>query len=128
MPKSVDDSQPKPTPAAQSCLPYSPAAVSLTGTMTAKSFAPEVTTTESSPETYWFLRLPSPVCASPSEGPSRGEVWNVQLLFANAEMYNTYSALLDHEVKVTGSLFQASSRQHHSDIVLEVGNIEEPIH
>ena len=114
------------------CLSYAPARVTLVGTLRSQAFrAPlNAESSERPPETYWILNLGIPVCTNDGEPPSpnrrESDVWNLQLIFTDAEMCRTYRPLLNSTVAVTGSLFSATNAQHHTKVVLQVTGMERP--
>jgi hypothetical protein len=113
------------------CLSYAPAAVTLVGALTSKTFPgrPNYESVEKGdePETYWILNLAQPICTIQSQDGSHGAAHDVsalQLLFTKSEMYQTYRSLLDTNVKVTGSLFSAETAHHHTPVMLQVASME----
>ena len=128
----VTDAAPPPRVAQTGpCLSYAPAAVTLTGGLTSKTFPgrPNYESVEKGdePETYWTLNLGQPLCTNQSEDASNVSVHDVsllQLLFTNAEMYQTHRSLLDTNVKVTGYLFSATTGHHHTPVMLQVTSME----
>jgi len=114
-------------PGAQ-CLPFAPTVVTLTGTLTPKTFPQPPHPEGAGAETFWILSLGKPICAAAGEvaspNPGEGDVWNVQLLFGSVESYQPYLPLLKRQVKVTGTLFSATTPHHYTKVVLEVAGME----
>jgi len=113
------------------CLSYAPAAVTLVGALTSKTFPgrPNYESVEKGdePETYWILSIAQPICTNQSQDGSHEAAHDVsalQLLFTKSEMYQTYRSLLDTNVKVTGSLFSAETAHHHTPVMLQVASME----
>lgn len=83
------------TPFDAKCLSYAPDLVTLTGTMTPKTFPgrPNYESIEKGdePETFWILDLAEPICTNegrnPFLNPAEQDVSNLQLLFRNAQLY-----------------------------------------
>jgi hypothetical protein len=123
------------TPFDAKCLSYAPALVTLTGTITSKTFPgrPNYQSIEKGdqPETFWILNVAEPICtndgAHPSLNPAEKDVSNLQLLFKNVQLYQTYTPLLNRTVKVTGSLFSATTIHHKTEVMLQVDSVE-PAH
>jgi hypothetical protein len=120
------------TPFDAKCLSYAPALVTLAGTITSKTFPgrPNYQSIEKGdqPETFWILNVGEPICtndgAHPSLNPAEKDVSNLQLLFRNTQLYQTYLPLLNTKVKVTGSLFSATTIHHKTEVMLQVDSME----
>jgi hypothetical protein len=113
------------------CLSYAPAAVTLVGALTSKTFPgrPNYESVEKGdePETYWILNIAQPICTNQSQDGSHEAAHDVsalQLLFTKPEMYQSYRSMLDTNVKVTGYLFSAETAHHHTPVMLQVASME----
>lgn|SRR5215471_10907545 len=112
-----------------SCLSYEPAAVTLTGTLTRKTF-PGPPNYESvrkgdRPETYWLLDLSQPHCVDadavqPDLNPAQKNIRTIQLVFLDHSIYKTQANLVGKRVVVTGTLFGEHTGHHHTPVLLTV--------
>jgi hypothetical protein len=113
----------------RTCLAYAPAVVNLTGTLRSKMFPaqPNSDAAEGQSKAFWFLMLDKPICTVQAQSTDKNtseDLWNLQLIVTNAELYQIYWPLLDKNVKVVGSLYAASSFDHHTKALLRVISIE----
>ncbi|MFC5497401.1 DUF4431 domain-containing protein [Caenimonas terrae] len=115
------------TPAAAECFRYGPAPVTMTGILE-RHTEPE-RPGGGAPQTDYFLRLRSAVCAvaGPSDAPgaqARKGVWLVQLV-PRAGAPDTLAPRLEHTVRVRGRLLSSSTERHHAPLLLEVEGLDE---
>jgi hypothetical protein len=118
--------------AQDNCLSYEPARVSLTGTISKKTF-PGPPNYESikrgdKPETYWVLHLEKPICTKASaDNDAETGVADLQLILTRKQ-YALYRKLLGRRapLTVTGKLSHAITGHHHTPVLMEVINITEP--
>ena len=106
---------------AGTCLSYAPASVTLVGTLRSK-----VLTGSPNSQTNWILNLAKPICTADgtTTKPRDGDVWDVQLIPADAEPREAYLTLLNRVVKVTGALFPPATLRNHTKVVLQVAQME----
>jgi hypothetical protein len=111
------------------CLPYSPASVTLTGTVTQKVFPgkPNFASVENGdePENVWILDLSSPLCVNQQTAGDHtfgghADVRDVQLLIDTEQTHDKVRILLGRSVTVTGSLDEAASMHNHTAVLLSV--------
>lgn len=109
---------------APQCLPHS-GAQRLEGVLVAHTF-PGVPNFESikdgdTPERYWLLRLPKPICVSPDhDDPKSGaqDVREIQLILRQ-EDFSRYRPLLGKRIIAQGDFMSPMSGHHHTAILLE---------
>lgn len=121
--------------AQSACLKYEPAVVSLSGTVTLKTYPGppnyESVADGDKPEKGWYLRLQKPICtvedASDPEMPYEAEanVSELQLVLIG-KLYEQYKSQLrvGSQLKIMGTLFHAHTGHHHTPVLLEVKTIE----
>jgi hypothetical protein len=118
------------------CLSYSPALVTLTGTITPKTFPgkPNFESVEKGdePETVWILTLSSPACVNEQKVEDHtleghADVRDLQLLIDDQQKYDTYRPLLGRTVSVTGTLDEAVSLHNHTPVMLSVRDLADAI-
>jgi hypothetical protein len=110
------------------CLSYEPAVVKITGSLERKT-VPGPPNYESvrngdRPETYWFVKLSTPVCVGEDEkepdlNPAKKGVGSIQLVLS-PDAYAAYKELVGKRVVVSGTLFGATTGHHHSPVLLTV--------
>lgn len=112
------------------CLRYEPEKVTLKGTLVRKTLPgpPEFESIEKGdrPETYWILKLTSPVCVNERlsgemDFEDNRDIRRMHLVI-NTEDYSRYEDFVSKKVVVTGILFYKYSGYDHTR-VLEVINI-----
>jgi hypothetical protein len=118
----------------QGCLSYDPATVTLSGKVGRKTFAGppnyESIKRGDEPETYWILRLNSPICVNADENMPGGErpekdVSDIQLVFSDGGQYARHKGLLGKRVIVSGKLSHAITGHHHTKVLLTVAEIQD---
>jgi hypothetical protein len=110
------------------CLSYEPTVVKLTGTIVRETFPgpPNYQSTREGdqPETYWILKLASPVCVDAAKtddvNRAQADVRSIQLVFPDNAGYKKYKDLISKEVVATGTLFGSISGHHHTAVLLTV--------
>jgi hypothetical protein len=116
------------------CLSYEPVVVHVHGTLIRKTFPGppnyEDIRKGDAAETFWFLRLGSPICVNedksePELNPSQKDIRRVQLVL-EAGAYDKYKALLGQRVVATGTLFGSHTGHHHTPVLLTVNSLERP--
>jgi hypothetical protein len=117
---------------AQDCLSYETDGISLTGTISKKTF-PGPPNYESikkgdKPETYWVLHLEKPICTTASgDSDAEKDITDLQLT-VTGKQYALYRKYLGGKVTVTalGKLSHAITGHHHTPVLMEVVAILEP--
>jgi hypothetical protein len=108
-----------PIAAAAQCLPAEPTVVPLRGVLERVTFAGPPNYQDIAqgdrPETYFVLRLKSPVCLS-VEGGGEIAASRVQLLL-RPEQFVLFRPSLGHEVTLPGSLWPAQTGHHHTPLM-----------
>jgi len=111
------------------CLPYAPEVSRLRGTMVQQTFPgpPNYESVEEgdAAETVWLLTLDAPICTvqGDQEQPAENNVSKIQLLLGG-EMYEEYRSLLGRSVLVLGGLDHSITGHHHTNVMLQVKDIE----
>lgn len=114
------------------CKSYKPAVIELHGTMIRKTFPGPPNYDDihkgDRAETYWLLKLDSPVCVdeskvSPDLNPAQKNIRSVQLVLDEGG-YKKYRELVGKHVVTTGSLFGQITAHHHAPVLLQVKSIE----
>ena len=117
----------------QGCLSYEPAALTLSGKITRKTFAGppnyESIKRGDEPETYWILRLARPICVNADKNMPGGaglekNVSDMQLVFSDGSQYVRRKGLLGKQVIVSGKLSHAITGHHHTNVLLAVADIK----
>lgn len=117
-----------PVSTAARCLAYGPARVDLTGQLTAKTFPgpPGYTSVGQGdyPEVIYILHLDRAVCVmgdptSRTNGQSHADVTDVQLSVPPKRV----RFLTGKRVRVSGTLFGATTGHHHTPVVLQVSSL-----
>jgi hypothetical protein len=111
---------------AQSCLSYDTDDLSLTGTISRKTF-PGPPNYESikkgdKPETYWVLHLDKPICTTASgDNDAEKDVTDLQLILTQKQ-YALYKNFVGGKAPVTviGKLSHAITGHHHTPVLMEV--------
>jgi len=120
------------TASSSGCLSYEPAAMSINGTLTRKTFAGppnyESVRKGDRAETNWLIELHSPVCVfedktDPDLNPSQDRVSEIQLVLTREE-YQMYKEMVGREVIAKGTLFGAHTGHHHTPVLLTTKSIE----
>jgi len=114
---------------AQECLSYDTDGVSLTGTISKKSF-PGPPNYESikqgdKPETYWILHLAKPICTTASgDNDAENNVTDLQLILTQKQ-YALYRRFIGGRTRatITGKLSHAITGHHHTPVMMEVTKI-----
>jgi len=116
----------------KACLSYEPAVVTLTGTVTSKTY-PGPPNFESiragdEPETYWLLALLHPVCVNQGEpgdliNEAKKNIRRIQLVFNDEEAYKKYRRLLGTRIVATGMLYASFSGHHKTPVLLRVNGL-----
>ena len=115
---------------AQRCLSAEPAAVTLKGRITRRTFAGrpnyESIKKGDEPETYWILHLARPVCVLGDDFNDQPEknVSKVQLVFSGSEPYARYKKFFSKRVVVGGKLFHANTGHHHTKVLIMVSGMK----
>ncbi len=106
----------------QGCLNYEPATVTLTGTISRRTF---INVSEQK-EVVWILKIAKPICLKGDEGSDfnveRSRVSDVQLVL-DPEMFGKYRGLLGKKVRATGTLFGEHTAHHFTPVLLDVSEI-----
>ena len=131
--KTPTSGAPATSPTGGACLSYSPAVVTLKGTITAKKF-PGLPNFESiekgdEPEAVWILALTESTCTSGQKVDehaieAEANVRELQLTIGDQQLYERYQPLLGRTVNVSGTLDHAVTGHHHTPVILEVTGIE----
>lgn len=110
--------------AAEPCLPYEPAVVTLTGKLVERTYPgpPNYASVEAGdePETHYYLALAKPICttAGGELEPAQSGVKEVQLVLEN-EGYARLRAMLGKTVTLSGTMFARHTGHHHAPVLLE---------
>ncbi|MYM33374.1 DUF4431 domain-containing protein [Duganella sp. FT94W] len=111
---------------AADCLPYEPAAVSLSGLLHRATFPGrpnfENIATGDQPETGFYLTLKQPICTRGDHDPNstpHDAVREVQLVLTEKQ-YAALRPQLGQTVQLKGQLFSSFSGHHHTDVLLRV--------
>ncbi len=113
--------------AQKNCLSYDKDAVSLTGSISKKTF-PGPPNYESirkgdKPETYWILHLAKPICTTASgDNDAEKNVTDLQLILTEKQFAH-YRRFLGRRARVTGRLSHAITGHHHTPVLIEVTGI-----
>ena len=116
------------------CKSYGPGSVSLHGTLRRKALPGPPNYEDihkgDKPETFWLLRLDSPICvaqdkAEPDLNPRQKDVREVELVLNN-EQAGRMNVLLGKRVVATGTLFGAHTGHHHTPVLLTVTYLDLP--
>jgi hypothetical protein len=112
------------------CLAYDKPVLKFEGTLKRQTFPgpPNYESVEKGDdaETVWILSLSGlPICTLRVDGdqPAEKSVGKMQLLI-DSDMYDKYRSLVGESVTVTGGLDHATTGHHHTDVMLQVTNIE----
>lgn len=114
------------------CESYEPVVIELRGTIIRKTFPgpPNYDNIRKgdAAETYWLLKLDSPVCVNadkvrPDQNPAQKDLRTVQLVL-DGEVYKKYRGLVGKHVVAKGSLFGQITAHHHTPVLLRTKNIE----
>lgn len=114
------------------CRSYEPALSSLHGKLVRKTFPGppnyEDIRKGNQPETYWLLKLESPICvdkdpAQSDLNPAQKDVSLVQLVLRPQDEKRA-AALSGKSVVANGTLFGAHTGHHHTAILLSVTYLE----
>jgi hypothetical protein len=111
------------TAAKADCLPYEPHQVSISGKLTRVEFS----TPSGSPEPYFVLQLPRPICVNgrgaAADEPLISDILLIQLGLTTPQ-YSQLRPMLGKQVRLTGSLVAATTGHHHTPVMLGVSAIE----
>lgn len=125
---SFTDSAPA---ADNSCLPYGPAVVTLSGKITshleygAPGYGEDPA--HDAKDIYWYLDLAKPICVNGKdedspEMSSEDDVRRIQIVF-----YHGYPGprkhWVGHRATITGTLFHSITGHHHTSVLIESNNI-----
>ncbi|WP_374511759.1 DUF4431 domain-containing protein [Niveibacterium sp.] len=112
--------------AAQQCLKYEPAVVSLSGKLVQKTFPgpPNFESVENGDraETRYHLQLDPSICTRAAKDDDAGDhdgVSELQLVLSGPQ-YDAQRPKLGARVTLSGSLFEAHSGHHHTPVLLMV--------
>jgi len=112
-----------PLPAAADCLAFAPRA-HLSGVLVRETFPGppnfESIAAGDQAQTYFLLRLPSPICVEgdPEISPGSKQVDEIQLVFEDPGMFARYRPLLGKSVVVDGAWLSAISASHRTPMLL----------
>ena len=115
------------------CRSYEPAFVELHGRLVRKTFAGPPNYSDirkgDQPETYWLLKLDSPICvnedkAAPDLNLAQKNVRSVELVLDRGA-YDKFKTLLGKRVVAAGSLFGGFTGHHNTLVLLKVTNLEQ---
>jgi len=113
--------------AGQSCLPFEPKVVTLSGTLTVRAFAGrpnyEDTLRGDQPEHVWVLRLDRAVCVEPDSSSRplndpQDNVREIQLAVVGDSLLPRVRSLVGHRITARGQLFSAQTGHHHTPVLL----------
>ena len=106
----------------QKCVHYEPATVSLTGTISRRTF---INVSEQK-EVVWIMKLANAICVDADEDSEvnvkRSRVSDVQLVL-DPEMFGKYRRLLGKKVRATGTLFGEHTAHHFTPVLLDVSEL-----
>jgi len=112
--------------AAQQCLKYEPAVVSLSGKLVQRTFPgpPNFESVENGDraETGYYLQLDPEICTRAAKDDDTGDhdgVKAIQLVLSGPQ-YDALRPKLGARVTLSGSLFEAHSGHHHTPVLLMV--------
>lgn len=116
---SAKDTSPQ---SVQECLNYEPENVSLTGTISRRTF---INVSEQK-EVVWIMKFAKPICVNADKendfNVERSRVSDVQLVL-DPEMFGKYRKLLGKKVTATGTLFGEHTAHHFTPVLLDVSEI-----
>ena len=119
--------------AEEDCLHYEPVKVTLEGIMKEEVHPgpPNYERVEEGdqPETFWFLYLHAPICVFPDvnepiNSEFEGDVTKVHIVIFEHSLYRTKKHLLDHEIKIVGTLYHAHTIHHRTKVLITAEEIE----
>jgi len=113
--------------AGQSCLPFEPKVVTLSGTLTVRAFPVrpnyEDTLRGDEPKRVWILRLDRAVCVEPDSASRplndpQDNVRDIQLAVVGDSLVPRVRSLVGHRITARGQLFSAETGHHHTAVLL----------
>jgi Domain of unknown function (DUF4431) len=113
--------------AGQSCLPFEPEVVTLSGTLTVRAFPGrphyEDTVQGDEPEHVWILRLDRAVCVEPDSSSRplndpQDHVLEIQLAVVGDSLLPRVRSLVGHRITARGQLFSAETGHHHTPVLM----------
>jgi len=113
--------------AGQSCLPFEPKVVTLSGMLTVRAFPGrpnyEDTLRGDELEHVWILRLDSAVCVEPDSSSRplndpQDNVRDIQLAVVGDSLLPRVRSLVGHRITARGQLFSAETGHHHTPVFL----------
>jgi Domain of unknown function (DUF4431) len=112
--------------AGQSCLPFEPKVVTLSGTLTVRAFPgrPNYDTLRSDqPAHVWILRLDRTVCVEPDSSSRplndpQDNVREIQLAVVGDSLLPRVRSLVGQRITARGQLFSAQTGHHHTPVLL----------
>jgi hypothetical protein len=112
----------------QLCLPYEPETVVLTGTVQrALAYGPPgygETPRQDTKEIFYSLQLAAPICilgGDDFDQPAEPSIRQLQIAFINMPFDRT---LPGHRVRITGTLFHATTGHQHTKVLISPAGIE----
>jgi Domain of unknown function (DUF4431) len=118
--------------AGQSCLPFEPKVVTLSGILTVRAFPgqpnSEDTMRGDEPQHVWILRLDRAVCVEPDStsrlfNDPRDNVRDIQLAVVGDSLLPTVRSLVGHRITARGQLLSAETGHHHTPVLLLVRDL-----
>jgi hypothetical protein len=77
------------------------------------------------PETFWLLKLDSPICVAQDLNPRQKDLREVELILNNDQVARV-NLLLGKRVVATGTLFGAHTGHHHTPVYLVATYLDLP--
>ena len=113
------------------CLPYEPAEVTLTGSVSIKTFPgpPNYTSIKEGdkPEQAWILRLAKPICVKADKQDEVNlavdHVSLIQLVLRDKQFSQVRTLNKRGPVTLTGTLFHSITAHHHAKVLMWVTDI-----
>jgi len=113
--------------AGQSCLPFEPKVVTLSGTLTVRALPSQPnykdTLRGDEPEHVWILRLDRAVCVEPDSSSRplndpQDNVRDIQLAVVGDSLVPRVRSLVGHRITARGQLFSEETGHHHTPVLL----------